>query len=67
MVLYEGHIEIEVDTASEEQRKGLATIASAALILRCLDEDLYPSWDAQNKISVRLAEHMTDEYTNAYE
>ena len=39
---YNEGIEIEVDTAEEERRKGLATIVCAALIIRCLDEGLYP-------------------------
>ena len=30
----------------------------AALILQCLEEGLYPSWDAQNMISVHLAEKL---------
>ena len=63
---YNEGIEIEVDTVEEERRKGLATIASAALILRCLDEGLYPSWDAQNMKSVRLAEKLGYEFDHEY-
>ena len=63
---YREGIEIEVDTAEEERRKGLATIASAALILRCLDEGLYPSWDAQNMNSVHLAEKLGYEFDHEY-
>ena len=63
---YNEGIEIEVDTVKEERRKGLATIASAALILRCLDEGLYPSWDAQNMKSVRLAEKLGYEFDHEY-
>ena len=63
---YNEGIEIEVDTVGEERRKGLATIVSAALILRCLDEGLYPSWDAQNMNSVRLAEKLGYEYDHEY-
>lgn len=59
-------IEIEVDTAEEERRKGLATVACAALILQCLDEGLYPSWDAQNIISVHLAEKLGYEFDHEY-
>jgi hypothetical protein len=43
---------------------------SAQLILACLSRGLYPSWDAQNKASVILAErlgyHFDFEYV-AYE
>jgi len=63
---YKEGIEIEVDTAEEERRKGLATVASAALILRCLEEGLYPSWDAQNMNSVHLAEKLGYELDHEY-
>ena len=60
------YIEIEVDTVSEERRKGLATIVSAALILLYLEEGLYPSWDAQNMLSVHLAEKLGYEFDHEY-
>ena len=63
---YREGIEIEVDVVEEERRKGLATIVSAALILRCLDEGLYPSWDAQNMNSVHLAEKLGYEFSHEY-
>ena len=63
---YKEGIEIEVDTVQEERQKNLATIACAALILRCLDENLYPSWDAQNMNSVRLAEKLGYEFDHEY-
>ncbi len=59
-------IEIEVDTVPDEQKKNLATVASAALILRCLDENLYPSWDAQNVISLHLAKKLGYEFAHEY-
>lgn len=59
-------IEIEVDTVEHERRKHLATIASAALILKCLAEGLYPSWDAQNINSVHLAEKLGYELDHEY-
>jgi len=63
---YNEGIEIEVDTVEGERRKGLATVASAALILRCIDEGLYPSWDAQNMNSVHLAEKLGYELDYEY-
>ncbi len=63
---YSEGIEIEVDTVEEERRKELATVASAALILRCLDEGLYPSWDAQNMNSVHLAKKLGYEFDHEY-
>ena len=67
---YQDGIEIEIDTKSEYRRKGLAYVCGARLILECLERDLYPSWDAQNKWSAALAEklgyHFDHEYS-AYE
>lgn len=63
---YNEGIEIEVDTVEEERRKHLATIACSALILSCLEEGLYPSWDAQNMNSVRLAEKLRYEFDYEY-
>ena len=63
---YNEGIEIEVDTVESERRNRLATIACSALILRCLKENLYPSWDAQNMNSVRLAEKLGYEFAHEY-
>lgn len=63
---YREGIEIEVDTVESERRKHLATAACAALILNCLEEGLYPSWDAQNMNSVRLAESLGYEFDHEY-
>lgn len=63
---YKEGIEIEVDTVESERRNHLATIACSALILRCLKENLYPSWDAQNINSVRLAEKLGYEFDHEY-
>ena len=63
---YNEGIEIEVDTVPEERRKHLATAVCAALILRCLEEGLYPSWDAQNMNSVRLAARLGYELDRDY-
>ncbi len=65
-IRYQEVIEIEVDTLPEERRKGLATSACAALILQCLEEGLYPSWDAQNLNSVHLAEKLGYEFDHEY-
>ena len=67
---YDKGIEIEIDTREDHRRKGLAYACGAKLILECLRKGLYPSWDAQNKGSVALAEklgyHFSHEYV-AYE
>ena len=63
---YSAGIEIEVDTVPEERRKHLALTACAALILDCLKEGLYPSWDAHDMNSVHLAEKLGYELSHAY-
>ncbi len=63
---YRKGIDIEIDTLREERHKGLGTAVAATLILACLDEGLYPAWDAANKMSVRLAEKLGYEYSHEY-
>ncbi len=67
---YDKGIEIQIDTREDHRRKGFAYACGAKLILECQKRDLYPSWDAQNKSSVALAEklgyHFSHEYV-AYE
>ncbi len=63
---YRDGIEIEVDTRIDERRKHLAVACCAKLILECLKKGLYPSWDAQNLWSVRLAEKLGYEFSHEY-
>ncbi len=56
--IYDSGIEIEVATNYNHRRKGLATIVSAALILDCLEKEIYPNWDAANTTSAKLAEKL---------
>lgn len=56
--IYQDGIEIEIATHPDYLRKGLATITAAALILHCLNNDLYPSWDAANEESLHLAQKL---------
>lgn len=56
--VYDGGIEIEIDTDPAFRNRGLATACGAALILQCLDRGLYPSWDAHDLRSVHLAEKL---------
>jgi len=56
--VYQGGIEIEIDTRFDHRRRGLATACGACLILMCLDRGLYPSWDAANLHSLALAEKL---------
>ncbi len=63
---YREGIEIEVDTRQDQRRLGLATACCARLILECLNRGLYPSWDAQNRISLHLAEMLGYEFSHEY-
>ncbi|MBO4626992.1 MAG: GNAT family N-acetyltransferase [Lachnospiraceae bacterium] len=63
---YREGIEIEVSTTKSERRKHLALVVCSALILRCLEEGLYPSWDAHNMNSVHLAEKLGYEFDREY-
>lgn len=53
--VYQGGIEIEIDTKEDHRRRGLARACAARLILECLNRGLYPAWDAHNKASLALA------------
>ena len=68
--VYDGGIEIEIDTREDHRRRGLAAACGARLILECLARGWYPSWDAQNPWSASLARKLGyrpgHEYT-AYE
>lgn len=64
--VYNEGIEIEIDTRKDERRKGLALVCGAKLILECLKRNLYPSWDAQNKESVCLAEKLGYHFDKSY-
>ena len=63
---YREGVEIEVVTKKEERHKGLASAACASFILSCLDEGLYPNWDAANMLSVRLAEKLGYTFSHEY-
>lgn len=65
--IYDEGIEIEIDTRKDHRRRGHALACGARLILDCMERGLYPSWDAQNRESLALAEklgyHFDREYT----
>lgn len=63
---YQDGIEIEIDTQKEYRRQGLALVCGAKLILECLKNHLYPSWDAHNLASVGLAKKLGYEYSHNY-
>lgn len=63
---YKEGIEIEVDTHPDFRRKHLALTVCAALILSCIEDGLYPSWDAQNMNSVKMSEMLGYEFNHEY-
>ena len=65
-IRYREGIEIEADIVRGERHKGLASAVCARLILSCLSEGLYPSWDASNWMSVMLAEKLGYEFDREY-
>lgn len=64
--VYNGGIEIEIDTKPQYRRKGLATVCGAKLILECLAKNIYPSWDAHDMRSVALAEKLGYHMSHSY-
>ncbi|GGE70480.1 GNAT family N-acetyltransferase [Priestia taiwanensis] len=65
--IYDSGIEIDIVTHKNHRRKGLATVAAAALIMDCLEQDKYPSWDAANTNSAKLAEKLGYVFKEAYD
>lgn len=63
---YKDGIEIEIDTKEGFRRQGLACIAGAKLILAAIERGWYPSWDAQNEWSARLAKKLGYHFDKAY-
>ena len=63
---YRGGVELEVYTGKAERHKGIGSAVCAAMILSCLAAGLYPSWDAANMMSVRLAEKLGYELSHEY-
>lgn len=52
---YDDGIEIQIDTKRPYRRQGLARIVGSRLILECLQQNRYPSWDAASQESLGLA------------
>jgi len=65
--VYSRGIEIQIQTRDDYQRRGVAAACGAQLILHCLDRGLYPSWDAANEESVRLAKKLGYIEAGAYD
>lgn len=64
--VFDGGIEVEIDTRPDCRRQGLAAACGARLILDCLDRGLYPDWDAHTEISLHLAQRLGYELDHPY-
>ena len=51
-------VEIQITTAPEARREGIATAVSAALIADCLERGIAPHWSTVNDASRALAEKL---------
>lgn len=63
---YKEGIEIEIDTREDYRRQGLALACGAKIILESLQRGLYPNWDAQNMMSVGVAQKLGYHYAGPY-
>ena len=63
---YARGIEIQIDTRKDCRGMGYASVTGASLMLEALDRGLYPSWDAANLTSLRLAEKLGYRFSHAY-
>jgi GNAT superfamily N-acetyltransferase len=64
--VFDGGLEVEIDTKKEYRRLGLAASCAAALMLECEKRGLYPSWDAANKASKGLAEKLGYRFSHEF-
>lgn len=48
-------IDIDIETAPDFRRRGLATVVGAKVVLYCLENGLEPQWMAENRLSEQLA------------
>lgn len=66
-VAYPGGIEVQVQTREGFEGRGLATLASAKLILAAHERGMIATWDAANAASLRVAQklgyHLMGTYT----
>ncbi len=64
--IYDDGLEINIKIEEQDRHKGLGTVLGANMILECLKQKKYPSWDAANLDSVGLAEKLGYEVDSEY-
>ena len=65
-VVFDNSLEIEIDTKRDMRGQNLATICGSQLILACIHNHIYPSWDAIDLRSVALAEKLGYQLDHPY-
>jgi hypothetical protein len=66
MTVYDGGVEVQIATKDEFQRKGLAMVCAAALLLECMNRKIRPCWDAATLVSKHMALKLGYEYRGEY-
>ena len=64
--IYDDGVEINIKIEEQDRHKGLGTVLGANMILECLNQNKYPSWDAANIDSVGLAKKLGYEVDSEY-
>ena len=65
-IIYKDGIEINIRVKDGYKHKGIGTAMASKLILMCLEKGIYPSWDAANLTSLKLAEKLGYNYDSEY-
>lgn len=65
--IFKDGIENEVDTHEDYINKGLAYLCCCKLILEFLARNIYPSWDAHNKVSLNLSKKLGYNFDKEYD
>lgn len=63
----DGFIDITIGTREDFRQKGLALACASKLILECIENNIYPVWDAVDLRSVALAEKLGYRFEKEYE
>lgn len=65
-VAYPGGLEVQVETRNGFEGRGLATLASAKLILLAHEQGRIATWDAASAVSKHIAEKLGYRFTQTY-
>ncbi len=65
--VYNGGIEVDIETHEDHRGKGLARAVAAKLILYCIQHTLSPYWEAANPTSLKMAIKLGYSYEGSYD